>query len=369
MEIRIPSGLRDLAGSEALIRKNAENILLETFEKWGYELSLSPAIEYYQTYNKAFDNLEDREMYKFFDENGDILTLRMDMTVPIVRMACAHAIDLPARYCYSGSVWKARKPFAGKRSEVTDCGVELLGLDEDGDLEILILAIESLKALGLENFSLEIGDARFFLRAARKYLNSEEETAILADLIDRKSMVDLEAFLNSLDLEEKVRLFFLELPWLCGGDESLARAIQIAPDEEMLEVLMSILWLKESLQALGLDQYISFDLSRIPHVNYYTSLIFQAFIPGVGSAILSGGRYDTLTEKFGLQANARGFSIKLDTLLDLLPKPKAKKKILVHYPADQSLQANALALQLRRENTVVLMPDGPETITLEELWD
>ena len=71
-------------------------------------------------------------MYKFFDQDGNILSLRMDMTVPIARVCATKFKDyqLPLRFYYSCNVFKVRESFAGKRNEVTDCGVELIGLDE-----------------------------------------------------------------------------------------------------------------------------------------------------------------------------------------------------------------------------------------------
>ncbi|MCF0261114.1 MAG: ATP phosphoribosyltransferase regulatory subunit, partial [Erysipelotrichaceae bacterium] len=216
MEIRTPQGTRDLTGAEVLKKRNLEKKVQDVFRNYCFEEVMTPAFEYYQTYNAAFSSLEDRAMVKFFDEMGDILTLRMDMTVPIARMAAQQFqnAQLPLRFFYNSNVYKVKKSFAGKMNEVTDTGVELIGLKETGDLEILCCALDTLKALDMEACTLELGDVTFFSTAAAKVFKNPEDIEKAADLIDRKSMVELEAFLNSKKLAAPVHRFFMELPLL-----------------------------------------------------------------------------------------------------------------------------------------------------------
>lgn len=349
--IRTPSGMRDLLVSEVRKKRSLMNTLLEGFSSCGYEEVMSPAIEYYQTYNQAFSNLEDRQMYKFFDENGDILTLRMDMTVPIARIAASGLKEapFPLRLCYSANVWKVHKTFAGKRQEVTDCGVELIGAGKSGDLEMLCLALDTMKSLPLESWRLEIGDSRLFMQAARLVFDTEEQISELAGLIDSKSMVELEEFLSACAISEAAQKFFMELPLLSGGGEVLVRAAELCFDDSLADILKDLAVLGDALAALGYEEQIGFDLGKLPHLHYYTGLIFEGFASGASRSVLSGGRYDRLMERFGRKADAIGFSVKIDSLLSALPDTDKPQILTLRYPLPETLAAFEKARAMRRE--------------------
>lgn len=334
--------MRDLTGQEVTRKRDLQRRLLQTFGHCGYEEVMSPAIEYVETYSSAFSSLQTSDMYKFFDENGEILALRMDMTVPIARMAATRfrKTKRPVRFCYTSNVYKVRKTFAGKRSEVMDCGIELIGGDEQSDLEVLFVALQALDALDLSEAMLEISDVNFFFDAARSLL-AEEEVLKLAELIDNKSMVELEDFLNSLPLEPDQKAFFLELPLLSGGPEALYRAAQLAFTQGQAQALNRLASLYDALRDLNKAERIRFDFGKVPHLDYYTGLIFEGYIPGVGTSILSGGRYDRLLASFGRPEPAVGFSVKIDYLCDLY-EALEQPFVRIRYPKGSLTQALAL---------------------------
>ena len=138
-QIQLPQGMKDTILQECEKKEYLQNTLEQIFESFGYEEIITPTIEYYETYENAFKNIQTTDMYKFFDENGRILTLRTDMTVPIARVCASKFKDSkpPFRYRYTSNVFKVRQKFAGKRSEVTDCGIELIGLDSKSDVQVL----------------------------------------------------------------------------------------------------------------------------------------------------------------------------------------------------------------------------------------
>ncbi len=348
--------MRDLTGDDVRKKRALQKIMLEQFEKHGFEEVMTPAMEYYQTYSEAFDSLQDREMVKLFDENSDILALRLDMTVPIARLAAAKYQDVshPLRFSYCSNVYKMRKSFAGKRSEVMDCGVELIGGDDFSDLEVLVTALDTLDALNLGEYTFEIGEVNFFSAAADAIFSSAEEKAVLADLINRKSMVELGEFLENSGLDAAICEFFLVLPMLNGEKEILEQARQFAFLPELHQILDRLEAICIALEELGYGRQIRFDLGKIPYLNYYTGLIFEAFASGVGTSILSGGRYDSLLGKFGLPANARGFSLKLDYLIDLIETPAKKPVWTIHYPASRWKEAFALAAEIQKSEPAVL---------------
>ncbi len=356
MQIQIPTGMRDLFPEECTNKEEMKRRILNVFRSYGYAIVETPLIEYYATYQNTFDSIKEEQLYKFMDDNGQILALRTDMTLPIARLCATKLgnVKPPFRFCYASNVYKVRQSFAGKRNEVTDCGIELIGLDKQSDPEVVTCAIDTLEALGLKEYTFEIGNSDIFKQACALAGVDAEDRTILADLIDRKSMIDLKDFLSQKGFEGKVSGFFRSLP-LANGENALAESRKICFDEKLVNVISQLEKLQSDLLLLKPKAKISFDLGKVPHLNYYTGIIFEAFIPGIGTSILSGGRYDTLLQKLGRDLPACGFGIKLDYLLEKeqFQQPACRKLL---YPADRIVEALMHAEELRKEGPVELVP-------------
>ncbi len=368
-QIQLPAGFRDTILEECTKKNRIENTLNRVFESYGYEQIMTPAIEFYQTYAKAFHHLDERDMIKFFDKSQNILTLRMDMTVPIARAVTTRYQDKngPFRLHYCANVYKVKSSLAGKRSVMTDCGVELIGLDAGSDLEVLTCALDGLEALNLKGYLLEIGTVRFFEEACRHADLGEQQRRTLADLIDRKSMVELKDYLNELPLRPTEKQFFLALP-LLGGDQSIldtAYALSFAPS--LKEIVVGLKKLAVQLNELGYGEHICFDLGKIAHLDYYTGIIFEGFVQGAGTSVLSGGRYDSLLKVFGCDLPACGFSFKVEELMDQIETTERKKKVQVVYGENKNLEAMKLAAALRKEHAVELVPGFADEVIVKEV--
>jgi len=362
MQIQIPAGMRDLFPEECTNKEEMKRKILNVFRSYGYAIVETPLIEYYATYQNTFDSIKEEQLYKFMDDNGQILALRTDMTLPIARLCATKLSNVhpPFRFCYASNVYKVRQSFAGKRNEVTDCGIELIGLDKKSDLEVVSCAIDTLEALDLKEYTFEIGNSDIFKQACSLVNVDENDRNILADLIDRKSMIDLKIFLSGKGFEKKVSGFFQALP-LANGENALSESRKICFDEKLSDVIDQLEKLQRNLLMLKPNASISFDLGKVPHLNYYTGIIFEAFIPGVGTSILSGGRYDTLLQKLGRDLPACGFGIKLDYLLDKEQlKKDANRKLF--YPADRIVEALIYAEKLRKDGPVELLPWDKDTM-------
>lgn len=140
------------------------------------------------------------------------------MTVPICRVCASKYANSkpPFRFFYTSNVFKVRHVFAGKRGEVTDCGVECIGLDEKSDIEILYMAIQVMEKLHFKNYQIEIGNAKLFQSAVDVLQLDKADQKKLAALIDQKSIVDLNCFVEALHLSEEAQDFFTQLPFLSG---------------------------------------------------------------------------------------------------------------------------------------------------------
>lgn len=367
MQFSLPEGTRDLLQQECAVKRRMQACVEGVFNRWGYNEIITPSIEYYQTYQTGFMLPKDEMMYKFFDQQGRILTLRMDMTVPIARVVATRFKDQqpPFRFRYCANVYKVKEHLAGKQNEVTDCGIELIGLhQQESDLEVLHCACEVLDELALNECVLEIGDVNFFHQACQVYGIEGKDKAVMADLIDKKNLPALDQQVNTLKLDDQGKAFFLRLPWLCGDATVLDEALTACFNDELKAIVISLKKQNEALKQLT-GVRITYDLSKVPHLNYYSGLIFEAYAQGVGTSILSGGRYDHLIEKFGPAMPAIGFSIKLDQLLPLMKVKKVKKYALI-YPQQMQIEALKQAAELRKQGIVELRVSNVNEISMVE---
>lgn len=365
-EIRIPQGMRDLINDEVVRKQQLKKRLEKVFDRYGYREIITPAVEFYDTYANVFSSMVDEEMYKFFDQDGRILTMRVDMTVPIARVCASKFVNAepPFRFRYCSDVFKVRHMFAGKRSQVTDCGIELIGMDESADLEILVMALDAMATFGIEDYQLEIGNSSFMKKALKAIGIDSENRKKIAALIDHKSLVELEEFLSELKLPGYAEEFFMLLPMLGGKRSVLDQAEEISFNDELRNEVKKLKVLADQLEELGYGDRITFDFGKAPHLDYYTGIIFEGYVKGSGSSVLSGGRYDRLLAKFGRNLPACGFSVKLDYLLDLVPAENRKIARLL-YPRGMEVAALKKAAELRKDMDVEMRVYDGETLEVE----
>ena len=137
-------------------------------------------------------------------------------------------------------------------------------------------------------------------------------------------------------------------------------------DDSLKDVLDSMKECIQSLKELGYLENVTIDFGKVAHLDYYTGIIFEGYVSGVGTSILSGGRYDCLLKKFGRDLPACGFSVKLDPLIDYVDV-QSKKKYKLYYPQDKQIEAMKQAKKLRKEGIVILEPSTNESIYVEEV--
>lgn len=139
-------------------------------------------------------------------------------------------------------------------------------------------------------------------------------------------------------------------------------------NDQLKDIVYQLKQLMSDLTALGYGKHITFDLGKVPHLNYYSGLLFEGFVEGIGTSVLSGGRYDHLLEKFGKPMPAIGFSVKLDYLLEVYELTcETKKTIQILYPLSKQLEALQKAKTLRKDYRVELLPQEREDIEVKEV--
>lgn len=370
--LHTPDGVRDIYNGECKKKLILQDKLHQVLLKYGYQDIQTPTFEFFNIFSSQIGTTPSRDLYKFFDKEGNTLVLRPDFTPSIARSAAKYYMDeqMPVKLCYIGNTFTNSNSYQGRLKEITQSGAELIG---DGstaaDAEILAMVVDSLKTAGLSEFQISIGHAQFFGGLVKAAGLQEEEEAELRSLISNKNFFGVEEFVDTMDLEENLRKLFYMLGNFDLKIEEIKEAKKYAnayPD--ILEAIVKLEELDEFLKVYGIDKYISYELGIISNYHYYTGIIFYAYTFGTGEPIVKGGRYDKLLEYFGKAAPSIGFAIVVDQLMSALSRQKIEIAVpndsqLIVYEAEKFKEAVAKATQLRKDGQKVemLMKDPSRT--------
>ena len=316
--LHTPEGVRDVYGKECASKIALENKLNDVFNLYGYQNIQTPTFEFFDIFNKEKGSVQSKDLYKFFDREGNTLVLRPDVTPSICRSVAKYFMDdiVPVKLCYNANIFINNYELQGKLKENTNMGCELIGDNSiDADAEIISVVVDSLKKSGLKEFLVEIGDVNFF-KGILEDCNFDEETEEeLKELVQNKNFYGVETLLDSLNAPENICTAFKKMPELFGQKDVLDLAKTLTNNERALMAIDRLEKLYNILDMYGATDYISFDLGMISNFNYYTNIIFKAYTYGIGDAVVTGGRYDKLLSQFGKDAAAIGFGIHVDRLL------------------------------------------------------
>jgi ATP phosphoribosyltransferase regulatory subunit len=320
-QAQIPRGVADYFWDEAYARRQLEAKLLNLFRTWGYQDVIPPMFEYADTFLHRSSAKLQTELYRFLDRDGSTLTLRADMTIPVARLVGVRLHDrpMPQRFCYAGSVFRHAETQAGRQREFTQAGFELIGASAPAaDAEVIALTIHALRAAGLNNFRLVLGQLQYFYGLLQDLQLSPEQTAHLQRAIDRNSEAELADFLRNTPLRTQQRHTIEQLPLLSGpnAETVIAHADRLCLNYTMHKALANLRDINRGLEAYGVTDQVYLDLTEINNLGYYTGISFEILIPGVGFPLGSGGRYDNLIGTFGAPQPAVGVALGLDRLLN-----------------------------------------------------
>jgi ATP phosphoribosyltransferase regulatory subunit len=240
--------------------------------------------------------------------------------MPIARMVATRLNKeaFPVRLYYNQSVFVRNKDLAGKVNEIAQSGVELIGDGSmEADVEVISMAVESIKRCELNSFKIEIGNAGF-INAILNKMNIDGTTkADICNLIEGKNYAALGDLLDKLG-ESRETNVIRKLPRLFGDVDVIGTAKEYYDDSEAIKALDYLESVYNELCDVGLKDYIMIDLGLVNRSNYYTGVIFHGYAEGSGLTILSGGRYDNLLGEFGMPAPAIGFGIDVSALCEAM---------------------------------------------------
>ena len=312
-----PWGFRDILPEEAQAREEIALTVKSCFRSHGYLPVETPILEDKAALEEG-GRIADTP-FKLFDDDGRLLVVRPDNTLPIVRLVSSRmgAQDLPLRLRYEAPVVRENRRGAAGSRQFTQLGFELIGAgDTAGDVEIVSLVAEAVRALGLAGVRIVCGSVRPF----KELLACCEDRALAADalaLVHANDFIDLDDRVAASDAPAPVRAAIRELPRLAGGVEALDRVDALLAEAGVAGNMTA------ELRALvaGLDEAdavrVSFDFSIMNSFDYYTGLVFKVYAGGLPDPVGSGGRYDSIfTGAFGdgAEVPAAGFAFSLERL-------------------------------------------------------
>ncbi len=316
--LHTPVGVRDIYGRECAVKLTIENNINNIFNIYGYHNIQTPTFEFFDIFSKERGSVPSKNLYKFFDREGETLVLRPDITPSIARLVAKYYMDtnVPIKLCYNANTYINTSELQGKLKENTQLGCELINDDSiEADAEIIALLVESLKASGLEEFLVEIGHVDFYKGLIEESGLDEEAEIKLREMIINKNDFGVEEILNENIVVGEVKEAMLKLPELFGSVEVLATAKKVTSNKKALDAIRRLEKLYAILEEYGVNKYISFDLASLSNYGYYTGIIFKGFTYGTGEQIAAGGRYDKLLSQFGKNSAAVGFAIYMDQIM------------------------------------------------------
>jgi ATP phosphoribosyltransferase regulatory subunit len=306
----IPSGTRDVLPDEMRELRAITERLRDVFNEAEYGEVYTPALEYEAVINRG-ELAGVRPAYRVFDENGNVLVLRSDMTVPIARVVATRypTAEPPLRFCYFAHSYRGVRPQRGQPREFLQAGIELIGAAAPhGTAEALTVLCRALDAVGLARYRVGLGDATLYPALLDSLGVAADDRVQLLEDLARGDFVGLENGLRMLRIDEASIELLLSVPQLRGGADVLHGPP--GPVADAVAGLRAV----HALLDVSVAERVIFDLglSRLP--GYYTGAVFEVYDPALGMPLGGGGRYDKLLGEFGRGLPAVGFALEVDRL-------------------------------------------------------
>lgn len=315
----LPDGIEELLPPQAAKLEATRRHLLDKFETWGYELVVTPMVEFLDSLLTGTGSDLDLKTFKVTDQvSGRSMGIRADITPQVARMD-AHSLqrDGESRLCYVGTVLHAKADNMLASRTPLSIGAELFGdTNSDGDLEIVSLMLDSVASVSNQPLHVELGDVGIYRSLVADARLTPLDEQALFDKIQGKALPDLAVLLAELNIEEKLAELLVVLPTLCGAESVIEQGKAIFKGyPDVLKRIENLEAIANRLRSRFKDVQLNFDLSELRGYNYHTGIVFAAYLKRSGVRVAKGGRYDDVGRVFGRARAATGFDIDLKTLV------------------------------------------------------
>lgn len=361
IDTSLPRGVADYLPGRAACLSELEQQVLGVAAAWGFQQVLSPALEFEDVLAIGMGEGLRARTFRFDDwQTGRLLAIPPDSTPQIARIVATRLKDrpLPHRISYAGRVLRHAELQSGRSREIMQAGVELIGLDSpEADAEMVAMAVEVMNAARLRDFKVDLGQVAFCQGVFEASGLVGEPLRLIRQAVALKDTSSVEMLLSRYPVSESSRSELLALPRLFGGCEVLEEAARIVQNQRSKMALQNIVEVVAILDLHGVYDCLTIDLGETRGLDYHTGLTFEGFVPGIGEALFSGGRYDDLIGRYGFDAPATGFTCNLFSLMQALElqgeAQHEQRDLLIFNAAGDRREALELSRELRQRGYAV----------------
>ena len=350
----LPEQIADVLPSQARRIEELRRTLIDGARSYGFELVMPPLLEYLDSLLSGTGHELDLKTFKLVDQlSGRTLGLRADTTPQVARID-AHLLNREgvARLCYCGPVLHTRADSAQGTREPLQFGAEIYGhAGLEADLEVIDLALDGLRAAGVDDVLLDLGDARVVRSVLGGAIVDAEQLAEVMDALARKDAAAVAEAARVLP--SQMQQSISTLLRLYGGVEVLDRARRLLPGRPAIELALDDLtWLASHVQRVHPSVRIGIDLADISGYAYYSGARFSLYGAASNAALARGGRYDEVGAVFGRNRPAVGFSLDVKGLVQVAAERPAIAA--VRAPWGEGSELRAAVRRLREQGHVVV---------------
>ena len=338
------------------------SVLQTLYAAYGYQRYKVSQFESYDLYVENRNFLQSAKILTFHDTNGQLMALKPDVTLSIIKNTKPDA-KLSKVY-YTENVYREPKSGDGYQ-EIPQTGLELIGTVGEYELcEVLMLAERSLRAIS-DHYVLDISHIGVLSGLLAAESLEDAQCAALMNAAGQKNPHLIAELCGRYGLSDSFCRTLCTLVGLYGTPEqvlSQAEALNLPPESR--SAMRQLRRLDQFLANTGCRN-VHLDFSLVNDMDYYSGLVFRGFVEGIASGVLSGGCYDRLLSKMGRSGNAIGFAVYLDQLERLYPSQhEFDVDIAIYYRSDCDVGA---LLQLTQRltgqgSTVRVCPVGTSGI-------
>lgn len=315
--MRLPAGVRDWLPHELARKRSLEATIRGVFERWHYAEVMTPGFERFDVLEAGLGDELAEKTFRFSDRRANTLALRPEMTTPIARLVSTRmrGEKLPLRLSYVAPSYRFEQPQQGRMQEFTQAGVELIGAQGlEADSEILLMALETLDAIGLR-------DARFDINDAAVVDGVLEGLDVRGEAAHRCKLLIAERNVSALRAHFPAEV--AELALLRGDERVLATARRLCRTPQSLEALGRLHEIRGRAIERGYGDRVGIDFALLRDLEYYTGFVFEGYVGELGYPVCGGGRYDTLLPRMGYDVGAVGWAVAVERLLVALERRHA----------------------------------------------
>ena len=317
----LPEGVEEILPRDAAKLEMLRRSILDDLQARNFDLVMPPVMEFVDSLLTGTGENLDTQTYKFMDQHTHrMLGVRADMTPQIARIDAHYLSENEVnRLCYAGTVLRTQPDQMGGQRELLQFGAELFGIEsQSADIEIIDAMISALSIARLPQVTLSLGHVGLYRTLLSLQEVPESLEQALLDIFLRKSFPDLTDLVNNCLIEKIDIGIFQELLLLQGGTDTIEKAGEVLPNDELIskaldELMVVVSHIQKNHQTINLH----IDLADVFGCGYHTGLKFNAYVDGRGRTVAKGGRYDRIGEQFGHARPATGFSADLKSLIKL----------------------------------------------------